>query len=165
MEDLYPWIVVAHVLGALLFALAHGVSVLVAFSLRPERDPIRIRAFLDLSGSSLGLTYGGLLVLLLAGIVAGVAHGWFAYAWPWVAIVILVLIAILMSLRGSMYYAEVRHAVGLRSFLDKPDAPTPKPASPEALARLLATRRPEELAVEGGLGLAVLVWLMVAKPF
>ena len=165
MEDLYPWIVTAHILGAFVFAMAHGVNLFVAFRVRGDRDPERIRAYLELSGASISMTYAGLGVLLLGGIAAAWIGGWFGFGWTWLSLGLLVGLSLLMFQRGSVYYNEVRHAVGLRSFQDKPDAPPPMPLPPDALARLLGTRRPEELAVTGGLGLAVIVWLMVAKPF
>jgi hypothetical protein len=165
LEDLYYWIVVAHILGAFAFAMAHGVNLFVAFRVRAEREPERIRAYLELSGASIAMSYVGLLVLLVAGILAALAHGWFAFGWTWLSLGLVVGISILMFLRGSTYYSEVRHAVGLRAFQDKPDLPLPRPLPPDALTRLLDTRRPEELAVTGGLGLGVIVWLMVSKPF
>jgi hypothetical protein len=165
MEDLYPWIVIAHILGAFLFALAHGVNLFVAFKVRSEREPERIRALLELSGSSITATYAGLLILLVAGIAAAWSRGWFGFGWPWLSLGLVVGLSVVMFQRGSVYYNAVRHAVGLRSFQDKPDAPPPRPLPSDALATLLQTRRPEELAAVGGLGLGVLVWLMVAKPF
>jgi hypothetical protein len=165
MEDLYPWIVIAHILGAFLFALAHGVNLFVAFKVRSEREPERIRALLELSGSSITATYAGLLILLVAGIAAAWSRGWFGFGWPWLSLGLVVGLSVVMFQRGSVYYNAVRHAVGLRSFQDKPDAPPPRPLPSDALATLLQTRRPEELAAVGGLGLGVLEWLMVAKPF
>jgi MFS family permease len=165
VEDLYPWLVIAHVIGAFVFAMAHGVSVYVAFKIRAERDPARIRALLELSGATIGTVWAGLGLLLLAGIVAMVWAGWWRYGWTWAAIIILVLLAITMSQRGSLYYSRVRHAVGMRAYQDPPDRPLPEPLPPPQLAALLATRRPEELAVTGGLGLVVIIWLMIATPF
>src|SRR6266511_2088162 len=50
--ELYPWLVFLHIGGAFLFVLAHGVSALVAFRLRAERDPGRMTALLELSSTS-----------------------------------------------------------------------------------------------------------------
>ena len=165
LEDLYPWLVVAHILGAFMFAMAHGVNLFVAFRVRAERDPERIRAYLELSGQSIAMTYAGLGILLLAGITTAVMHGWFGLAWTWLSLALVIGLTIMMYIRGSLYYGEVRHAVGLKNYQDKPDAPPPKPLPADALARLLDSRRPEELAIVGGLGLGIIVWLMVTKPF
>jgi hypothetical protein len=162
---LYPWLVIAHVLGAFVFALAHGVSVFVGLRLRTERDPARIRALLELSGTSIGTAWAGLAVLFIAGVVAMIWHGWWRYGWTWASITVLVALAIAMSQRGSLYYNAVRRAVGMRTYQDPPDRPLPEPAAPDVLDRLLSTRRAEELAATGFAGLAVLIWLMIAKPF
>jgi hypothetical protein len=164
MEDLYPLLVVAHVVGAFLFVLAHGVSVFVSFRLRRERDLERIRALLDLSASTVGVVYTSLVLLLLAGIAAMVWHGWWRYGWPWLALAVFIGVATHMSQRGTIHYVRVRHAAGLRAYGDPPDRPAPQPA-PEVLGRLLAASRAEELAISGGLALLVNIWCMVAKPF
>lgn len=164
MEDLYPLLVVAHVAGAFLFALAHGVSVFVAFRLRHEVELERIRALLELSASTVGVAYASLLLLLLAGIAATIWHGWWRYGWPWLGLSVLIGVAVHMSQRGTIHYGRVRHAAGLRAYGDPPDRPAPQPA-PDLLRRLLASPRPEELAISGGVGLLINIWLMVAKPF
>jgi hypothetical protein len=164
LDQVYSWIVFAHIAGALGFVMAHGVSFTVAFRIRHETDLERIRVLLELSASSISYVYGGLLILLVAGVVAGIAHGWFGYLWPWLSIVTLVVLAVVMYVRGTAYYNQLRHAVGMRTYQDPPDARPPEPVAPEVLARLLRSHRPEELAVVGGVGLAVLLWLMVVKP-
>ena len=42
--DWYPWIVLAHVIGAFGFILAHGVSAFVAFRIRADRRPEQVLA-------------------------------------------------------------------------------------------------------------------------
>jgi hypothetical protein len=163
--DFYPWLVFVHVGGAFMFVLGHGASAMAAVRLRTERQPDRVSALLDLSSGSLTVTYIGLLVLLVAGIWAGFAGGWWGRLWIWAALVLLVLIAVAMYPLGSQYYAKVRHAVGMRTFQDKKDAPDPVPSSPAELDALLTSNRPALLTAVGGLGLLIIVWLMVVKPF
>lgn len=161
--DLSPylgWIIFLHVLGAFVFALSHGVSMFAAFAIRGTREPVRIATLLDLSGRSLGVFYLGLLVLLVAGITAGLIEGW--RNWMWAAIVILVLVIGAMYGLGTTYYARVRNAVGLPSSRE-PNPPAP--ASAEELDALLATRRPELLTTIGLVGLIALLYLMFFKPF
>jgi hypothetical protein len=164
--DLYPWVVLIHVLAAFAFALSHGVSVYAAFAMRASsRDPAAVRTLLGLSGMSIGGLYISLLVLLVAGIAAAIGHGWFSMGWPWAAIVVVVVIVVAMYAMASRYYANVRSAVGLPSINDKKGAPPPAPVSEDELARLLDTRRPEALAAIGIIGFIVLIWLMELKPF
>jgi hypothetical protein len=162
--DLYPWLVLGHVVAAFAFAMAHGVSAVVAFRVRAERDPARMAALLDLSSTSVGTMYGSLVVLLIAGITAAVTHGWFGKGWPWAALGVLIAVAVAMYGLASRYYGAIRQALGMPSYLDRGAAPSaPRPA--EEVARLLDTRRPEAIAAVGFGGLLILLWLMVVKPF
>jgi hypothetical protein len=161
----YPWIVLIHVAGGFGFVLGHGASVMVAFRLRSERDPARVSALLDLSSGSLGVMYGALLVLLIAGIAAGFVGGYWGQAWIWVALGVFIVIVVAMYPLGSQHYARVRRAFGLKTYQDKADVPAPDPASSAEQAALLASPQPWILAILGGGGLLIILWLMVVKPF
>jgi hypothetical protein len=163
--DWYPWIVLLHVLGAFGFVLAHGASAFAAIRIRSERDPARVAALLDMSAMSLGLMYVSLVILLIGGITAGFVGGWWGSLWIWVAIGVLVLIIGSMYPMGSQHYAKVRRAVGLKAYNDPKDAPPPEPLSGPELEALLSSNRPYALAAVGGIGLVVIIWLMVVKPF
>lgn len=163
MMEWYPWVVLAHVIGSFGFVLAHGVSAFVAFRLRAARSPEQVSTLMDLSGSSLGVAYASLLVILVSGIAAGFMGDWWGRPWIWISIGLLIAIATAMFLVGTKYYVQVRHAVGQAAPQDPKDA-TFEPVSPDALARLLDSRRPELLAAIGGGGLTVLITLMVLKP-
>lgn len=168
MPDLTPYlrlIVFVHVAAAFVFAAGHGVSMLVAFRLRAERDPVRIASLLDLSGQSLNLAGIGLLVMLVAGIVAGIVGGSFARGWIWVALVLLIVIGGVMTPLGAGHFNAVRRAVGMRTAGMKPDDPDPAPLTPEQVAAITASRKPEALALVGAGGFLVILWLMMAKPF
>src|SRR5712691_6433204 len=110
VQSIYAWLVFVHVLAAFGFVLAHGVTGLAAFRIRAEPEPARVAALLDLSSWSLGLTYVSLLVLVLAGVAAGVAGGWFGQVWIWAAIGVLVAVAVAMLAYAAPYYAGVRRA-------------------------------------------------------
>ena len=162
--DWYPWIVLLHVLGAFGFVLAHGASAFAAIQIRSEREPARVAALLDLSGMSLGLMYVSLLILLIGGITAGFMGGFWGSLWIWVAIGVLVLVIGAMYPMGSMHYAKVRRAVGLE--VQRPEGRAAGGAAERPRTRsLLASNRPFALAAVGGIGLIVIIWLMVMKPF
>jgi cytochrome c biogenesis protein CcdA len=161
----YPWVVFIHVAAAFLFVMGHGASMWASDQIRKERDPERIKVLLEMSSRSLGMVYGALLVLLIAGIVAGIMGNYFGQLWIWAAIVVLVAIIVLMYALASSYYGKVREAVGLRSMRTPKDAPDPTPVSPEALAALVDTRRADYIGLVGVIGLLILVWLMFFKPF
>jgi len=166
--DLTPyveWIVFLHIAGAFLFVAGHGVSMVVAFQLRKERDRARLGALLDLSGKSLSIAYLGLVVLFFSGIVAGIVLGSFGQWWIWISLALLIGIASLMTPVGSMYFNRTRLALGQRIGRMKPTDPDPIPASDADLAALLVTRAPETLLYLGGGGFLVILWLMRFKPF
>lgn len=166
MDSLYNWVVFVHIAGAFIFALAHGTSAAVALRMREERDVPRLQALLDLSQITTNGMYAGLFVLLGGGITAAFMAGLWGRAWLWTAIVILVAMLAFMYVRASRYFAQVRGAAGQAHY--DINARIARPAGapdPAALAALLASSRPMELAVVGTLGLLVIIWLMVLKPF
>jgi hypothetical protein len=159
----YPWVVLAHVIGAFGFVFAHGVSAFVAFRVRSTRSPLQVTTLMALSGSSLMMAYASLLLILVSGIALGFMGDWWGRAWIWISIGLLLTIATSMYLVGTKYYVRVRHAVG-RPAPQDPRGTTFERLDPDALARLLDSRRPELLAAIGGGGLMVLIALMVLKP-
>jgi len=163
--DLYRWIVFLHVLGSFGFMLAHGASASAAFRLRRERDLERIRALLDLSASSGIVLYVSLLVLLGAGIAAGFMGRYWGRGWIWASLAVLIALMLAMWVSGSSYYHRVRKAVGLEYMEGSKPHPPVDPASAEEIDALLASSPALFLALIGGGGLVVLVWLMMFKPF
>jgi hypothetical protein len=166
--DLTPyigWINFLHVAGAFAFVAGHGVSMLVAFQLRKERDRARIGGLLDLSERSLIVAGIGLLVLFVSGIVAGIVLGSFGKLWIWVSLVLLVVIAGSMTPLGITYYGRIRAGIGKKTRGMKPTDPDPVPISDGELATLLESRRPDVLLLLGGGGFLVILWLMMFRPF
>ena len=161
--ELYPWVVLVHVIAAFLFILAHGASAIVSFRLRAERDPTRVLALLDLSASTIGPMYGTLGLLLLAGIAAGIMGNWFSKGWIWVALGVFIVITVLMYVVATTYYVGIRRALGQVRAGSKEPAPQPLPT--EQLLALLDSRRPDAIAAIGVVGLVVILWLMEFKPF
>lgn len=165
MGSLELWVIFIHVVSAFLFAAGHGVSMVVAFKLRRERDRARIAALLDISELSTWVALIGFLALLASGIVAGIMLGSFDRAWIWISLALLIGIAVAMTPLGAAYFNRIRHAIGQRTRAIKKDQPDPVAVSDEELARLLDTRRPELLLLIGGGGFLVILWLMMFRPF
>jgi hypothetical protein len=166
--DLLPyirWIVFIHVAGVILFVAGHGVSMAVAFRLRRETDRRRMGALLDLSAGSLTVAGIGLLLLLVAGIVAGLLLGEWGQGWIWLSLVLFIVIGGLMTPLGAIHFNKLRYALGIRTRNMKPGDPDPVPAPDTDVAVLLASRNPEYLLLIGGVGLLVILWLMMFRPF
>ena len=151
--DWYPWIVFLHVVGAFGFVFGHGASGFVSMAIRRETDTQRIGAMLRISQLSLMAMYPSLLLLLVAGVAAGFIGEWWGALWLWLAIAVLVLELVLMFALAAPYY------MGLRRALSDPSAPTADMMS------TISSSRPILLAWIGIIGLLVIIWLMVLKPF
>jgi len=162
----YRWWVFLHIAGGFGFFMAHGASAMAAIRLRQERDIQRVRALLDLSQASLGAMYVSLLLLLAGGIVAGFLGDWWDRGWIWTAIgVLLVLMGSMYGL-ASNYYNKVREAVGIQTYQQKKKGIEPgPPVGPDELAAILETPRPIVILAIGLVGLLVILWLMILKPF
>ena len=165
--ELYPWVVFVHVVGTVLFFIAHGTSMAVGFRLKRERDPARIRALLDLSSWSLGIAPSiALIVGVLAGIAAGIMGDWYGRAWIWIALVVLVAVSVYMTPMVAARLNVIRTAAGTQSmnpFSKKPE--TPAVHDPIELERLIEAWNPVPAATIGLGGLVVILWLMLVKPF
>jgi hypothetical protein len=107
--------------------------------------------------------YIGLLLIIIPGIVLGFLGEYWGSWWLWVSIVLLVLVM------GAMYGIAAPYYVGLRAATGA----TMKEAAREKAAAMVATNpvgslatswRPTALALIGGVGLVVILWLMVAQP-
>jgi hypothetical protein len=152
-----------HILGVVVFALGHGTSIAVAFRLRKERDHPRIAAMLDVSAWSAGLMYIGLLLIIISGIVLGFLGGYWGTWWLWVSIVLLVLVMGAMYGIAAPYYRGLRAATGATMT----EAVRRKAATRDTsgvVATLTTSARPMALALVGGVGLVVILWLMIAQP-
>ena len=164
--DFYPWLVLAHVVSAFIFILAHGVSAFAMYRVRAESDRARLLTLLDLSASSLLTATLAVTVALVTGIVAAVAGGHFDRAWPWAAIAILVGVGLVMTPLAGIPMTNVRTALGqLTPRQVKKGETAPEPVSDADLAVVRAKLRPELVSGIGIVGLTVLVWLMQEKPF
>jgi predicted lipid-binding transport protein (Tim44 family) len=163
--ELYPWVILLHIVGAFIFAASHGVAVWMALQISRERDRVRMAALLDLSAASLGGLYGGLVLLLIGGIWGGLIGNWFGSLWIWLALGLLIAIAVAMYIVATPYFRSLRAAIGIKSQYGPKDAPEPVPL-PDAEVVALAARSPVAILSGVGVGgLVVILWLMVVKPF
>ena len=154
---MHLWIVYRHILGALAFMMAHGVSAVVVIRLRSERDPATVRLLLGLSKMTLPAVYLSLLLLIVAGVWAGIDLGAFnsGQMWLWTAVGLLVLVFIVMFAMVSPTFYRTRDLLGDGSV----------PVDPTELDRRLSSSRPLVGVVLAIIGILVILWLMVLKPF
>jgi hypothetical protein len=164
---MYQWLVFAHILGVFGFLLAHGTAAAVTFALRRQREVERVRVLLDLSRGVTMVANVSLLVLLAAGITAGFMGNWWGQGWIWASLGLFILIGVTMTLLGSRPLNRIRQLVhaGNPSRSETISHSSLDTSAEKQLAVLLAATHSWLLTVIGGGGLALILWLMMFKPF
>jgi hypothetical protein len=166
MLSLIPWLMYLHILSALLFFLAHGASVAMAFQIRKETDFARIRAMLDLSASTVGTMGVAFLFLGITGLTMPFIMKLWNKGWVWTSIILMVLVLVQMGLMNEKRYKILRKLVGLPYMQGNKQFPAESPASQEAVqAHIKDKLKVGELVGVGIVIPVIVLWLMVFKPF
>jgi len=145
LSAIYRWIVFLHIASVLALLLVHPVT--VAFHLKEERDDTRIRELLEVSEAASTLRWVFFGLTIASGVVLGFMGSWWGTAWIWIALAIFVAIGIVMNVYGGRTIDRIADT--------RDDA---------EMERLLARFRPAILAVTGGGGLLLILYLMLFKP-
>ena len=101
----------------------------------------------------------GVLTLLAGGISAAIV-GHISRNWPFAALVVLIAVSGLMSAFTGRQLRKIRVAAGFTGGIKVTGE-----AKPDELAASQAAFNPLVSTVTGGAGLAIILWLMVLKPF
>jgi hypothetical protein len=149
VTNFYVWLKFLHLLGVGVFLMGHGVSAGTSLALRGRPLDSLSRALLQLSIRSQAIAYPGLFLIVATGVWMGFLGSWWRTGWIWTAIAVLVVAFIAMSAMSVPYH---------RARAEKSDSST-------AADTPLARSRPLPLLAIGVLGLLVLFFLMVFKPF
>ncbi len=146
---LIRWLVFVHVLAAITFFLAHGTSAAMTFQIRKETD------FKGVSFLIMGLT-GVILPFLI--------HIW-NRGYIWLSIVLMLFVFIYMAMFNENHYKQVRRLVGLPYMKGNKELPAEPPSSPEEVAEVLNKTSVTSMVVVGYVIPAIVLWLMIFKPF
>ena len=163
----YPMLLVFHVLCVLAFLAIHGVSMGVWWRVRRERDRAILEPLLDLSvGFITPMSLAGLL-LIVSGILVGVAGAWWFNGqwWLWVSIGLLIAIVAVMTPLVAIPMTGMRRGLGMPTQADRKAGIVPAPVDDVELDRLLSDRRPTVGASLAIGGIVLITWLMETKPF
>jgi type IV secretory pathway VirB2 component (pilin) len=144
----YAWLLFFHLSGLGVFLFAHGITAGSALALRGPVQP-GTGKLLRLSQMSNFASNPALLLVIVTGVWMAFAGHWWGRAWPWVAVAVLVVVL------GAMFWIA-------RPYYMARDAAT---KGDEAVADRLSKTRPIAAFWIGGVGVLVLVFLMVLKPF
>lgn len=162
---LVRWLVFVHILAALTFFLAHGTSAAMAFQVRKETDFARIRALLDLSWSTMIVMGVSFLIMGLTGIILPfLVHIW-NKGYIWLSIVLMLFVFFYMALFNENHYKQLRRLVGLPYRKGNKQLPAEPPSSPEEVTALLQKTSLTGLVLSGYVIPALVLWLMIFKPF
>lgn len=150
MASFYLWLKFFHIVGLGAFLFGHGVSAGTSLMLRRASTDAMRAALLRASIQSAAVFYPALVVIVVTGVWMGFAGSWWRTGWIWAGVATLVAVIVIMSAM-SVPYHKAR------------DAANAKP--PAEIEPMLKRARPLELAVVGVIGLLILFFLMVFKPF
>ena len=162
---LIRWLIFLHILSAITFFLAHGTSAAMTFQVRKETDFSRIRALLDLSWSTIILMGVSFLIMGLTGLILPfMIHTW-NRGYIWLSIVLMLFVFMYMAMFNETHYKELRRLVGLPYMKGNKNLPAEPPSSPEEVAALLKKTSASFMVVVGYIIPAIVLWLMIFKPF
>jgi hypothetical protein len=127
------------------------------FRLRSQRDPAAVRALVNLSAASLGVTLVAALIVLGSGVLAGFSgNHWVAGTlWLWVSLAIFLAVAVAMGFLAREPIDRVRRAVGDGR----------REVDARKLETAIASGRPMLVTALGAGAVVLLTWLMMYKPF
>ena len=162
---LVRWLIFLHILAALTFFLAHGASAAMAFKIRKETNLTRIGAMLDLSWSTMVLMGVSFLMMGLTGIILPFLIRIWNRGYIWASIVLMLFVFIYMAVFNETTYKQLRRLVGLPYMKGSKQMPAEPPSSPEEVAALLNKINVMPLVLVGYGIPAIVLWLMIFKPF
>jgi hypothetical protein len=162
---LVRWLIFLHVLSALTFFLAHGASAAMAFKVQKETELARIRAMLDLSESTIEIVFVSFLGLLLTGLALPFFLRVWNKGWVWLSLLLMIFVFIWMVWMNERAYKTLRKLVGLPYRQGSKEYPAEPPASMEEVTAQLKKLSVKGLVIVGYVIPAVVLWLMIFKPF
>lgn len=162
---LVRWLIFVHVLAAFTFFLAHGASAAMAFRLRKETDLARIRAMLDLSGTTIGIMALSFLIMGLTGISLPFFIQIWGRIWVWLSIVLMLFVAAWMAWFNESAYKPLRRLAGLPYMIGGKTFPAEPAADPEAVLQHIRKINTAHMILIGYVIPMFVLWLMVFKPF
>jgi hypothetical protein len=150
---MYQVVVFLHVLSVMIFMFLHGVSAIALFVIARQENPEQVRTLLALRGMvSPSVAVFGLLILI-TGIIAASMGDWWRMGWPKVSVLLFIGIAVVMTAFGRRYFDRVARAFN------------PSAAQAAQLSSQLGNPPAVLLALVGIIGVGVILWLMLFKPF
>ncbi len=153
----FSWVKYAHIASAFLLLASHGVSMVVMYRIRRERDRSKILTLVTLSGETIMPMYIAIGLLVATGVLAALKLQSFSHWWIWLAIGLLVATIGLMTAIAKPYFTKVKAACEVR--------PSGVPrTSDEELGEILGSSTAHVITAVGVVGLLAILYLMVFQP-
>jgi hypothetical protein len=159
---MYQWVVFAHVASVLAFMLAHGVHMTAMWAMRGEPDPERMLTFFNDVPTATVLRIL-LAVVVASGATAGFMGSWWGSGWIWASLILLTVIAVAMWRFGGGFFGLVQEAAEAAVAARSADPSNRGPQAAYDAAR--HSWHTIGMSVLGIGGVAVILWLMMFKPF
>lgn len=163
--SVYRFIVFLHVVSAVAFFAAHGVSMMMLYKVSRERSYENLCNYLDISSMALRPAMLALHGIELTGIVLTIWAGWWRMGWIWASLGLFIFIGFIMHKYASSYMHRVRSGMGMLTPQELKKGVRPMPMPYEKLMEVVATGRPKFVAATALSASAAIVALMVMKPF
>lgn len=163
--SVYRVIVFLHVVSALGFFMAHGVSAMMLFKVSRERKYENLCNYLEISSAALRPAMLALHGVELTGIALTIMGKWYLMGWIWASLAMFIAVGFVMGKYAAGYMKSVRKAMGMVSQKDLKKGVRPMPAPYEKLMEVVASGRPRLVAAAGLSGMAMIVAMMTLKPF
>jgi hypothetical protein len=162
MLSFYPWIVYLHLFAAFVYMLVHGVEAAVMWHFSREADPERSLTFFN-SLPRLTLLRVVFAWLVISGLVAGFMVPWWRQGWMWTSLAILIVMGVLMNRFGNAYFNQIARTAG--GAIHEKNHETNAHTGLEAFHKARRSWHPPGVTVIGLVGLGLILWLMMFKPF
>lgn len=159
---MYQWLLYLHIGAVLLFLLQHGIHMTAMWAIRNEADPGRVDSvFYGVPGPLLTRLLLG--AVIATGLLLGFIGPWWGQWWMWLSLAVLVAMWAAMFRSGGGYFGLVDDAA--KEALAEQQGGTGATTALEAYHAARRRWHPVGMMVVGIGGLAVILWLMVFKPF
>ena len=146
MTSLYSWLLFTHLTSLAVFLFAHGISAVAAFAARSNLTDSRW--ILQISQRSWFVAGPAILLLIASGIWMGFMGSWWGRGgWIWASIIVLVALIVSMN------------------FLSRPFYQARSSSNDEEYKARLASANPMAMTWAAVVGIVVILFLMVFKPF
>jgi hypothetical protein len=159
---MHEWVLFLHLAAVLAFLTAHGIQVAVMWRMRGAADPQESLTLLDVLPNVL-LMRVTLAVVVVSGLAAGFIEPWWQSWWMWLSLAVLGAIWAAMWRWGGGYIGLIQDAATLA--VEERARRPGSTAATEAFEKARTGWQPLGMTIVGIAGLAIILWLMMFKPF